>query len=107
MATPGIKLKSSDSCTKQPPFTNTASISFTTASNLMAGLVVFKLKSLTSSVTWGRFVNLFLGEPVKLSLTAEEVATFYAKMLDHEYTTKPVFQENFFTDWREVQTPRT
>ena len=55
----------------------------------------------------GLIVNVFLGKPVKLSLTAEEVATFYAKMLDHEYTTKPAFQENFFTDWREVQTPRT
>ncbi|XP_046879396.1 DNA topoisomerase I, mitochondrial isoform X2 [Hypomesus transpacificus] len=50
-------------------------------------------------------VNFYYnGEPVKLSLTAEEVATFYAKMLDHEYTTKPVFQENFFTDWREEMT---
>uniref|UniRef100_A0A8C8HA83 DNA topoisomerase I n=1 Tax=Oncorhynchus tshawytscha TaxID=74940 RepID=A0A8C8HA83_ONCTS len=41
------------------------------------------------------------GNPVKLTLPAEEVATFYAKMLDHEYTTKSSFQENFFTDWRE------
>ncbi|XP_062335733.1 DNA topoisomerase I, mitochondrial isoform X2 [Osmerus eperlanus] len=50
-------------------------------------------------------VNFYYnGELVKLSLTAEEVATFYAKMLDHEYTTKPVFQENFFTDWREEMT---
>ncbi|KAK6293192.1 hypothetical protein J4Q44_G00366930 [Coregonus suidteri] len=44
------------------------------------------------------------GNPVKLSLAAEEVATFYAKMLDHEYTTKSSFQENFFTDWREEMT---
>ncbi|KAI2648729.1 DNA topoisomerase 1 [Labeo rohita] len=34
----------------------------------------------------------------------EEIATFYAKMLDHEYTTKEVFQNNFFGDWREVMT---
>ncbi|TSK16099.1 DNA topoisomerase I, mitochondrial [Bagarius yarrelli] len=44
------------------------------------------------------------GKPVQLSLAAEEVATFYAKMLDHEYTTKEIFQNNFFTDWREVMT---
>lgn len=39
---------------------------------------------------------------MQLSLAAEEVATFYAKMLDHEYTSKETFQSNFFTDWREV-----
>lgn len=43
-----------------------------------------------------------LGEPIKLSLAAEEIATFYAKMLDHEYTTKEAFQKNFFSDWKEV-----
>ncbi|XP_048385601.1 DNA topoisomerase 1-like isoform X3 [Stegostoma tigrinum] len=40
------------------------------------------------------------GNPMKLSLAAEEVATFYAKMLDHEYTTKEVFRQNFFHDWQ-------
>ncbi|XP_072426111.1 DNA topoisomerase I, mitochondrial-like isoform X3 [Chiloscyllium punctatum] len=40
------------------------------------------------------------GSPMKLSLAAEEVATFYAKMLDHEYTTKDVFRQNFFHDWK-------
>ncbi|XP_034540561.1 DNA topoisomerase I, mitochondrial [Notolabrus celidotus] len=40
------------------------------------------------------------GNKVKLSLAAEEVALFFAQMLDHEYTTKEVFRENFFTDWR-------
>ncbi|XP_045417305.1 DNA topoisomerase I, mitochondrial isoform X3 [Lemur catta] len=44
------------------------------------------------------------GKPVKLSMAAEEVATFYAKMLDHEYTTKEVFQNNFFSDWRKEMT---
>lgn len=37
-----------------------------------------------------------------LSADAEEVATFFAKMLDHEYTTKDVFRKNFFKDWRKV-----
>ncbi|XP_037659289.1 DNA topoisomerase I, mitochondrial isoform X2 [Choloepus didactylus] len=37
---------------------------------------------------------------MKLSLAAEEVATFYGKMLDHEYTMKEVFRKNFFSDWR-------
>ncbi|RMC14710.1 hypothetical protein DUI87_06882 [Hirundo rustica rustica] len=40
------------------------------------------------------------GKPLKLSLATEEIATFYAKMLDHEYTTKELFQNNFFHDWR-------
>lgn len=43
------------------------------------------------------------GQKVKLSLAAEEVALFFAQMLDHEYTTKKVFRENFFKDWREVR----
>ncbi|XP_034444355.1 DNA topoisomerase 1-like [Hippoglossus hippoglossus] len=29
---------------------------------------------------------------------------FFAQMLDHEYTTKTVFRENFFQDWREEMT---
>uniref|UniRef100_H2Y8H5 DNA topoisomerase I n=1 Tax=Ciona savignyi TaxID=51511 RepID=H2Y8H5_CIOSA len=44
------------------------------------------------------------GKPMKLSLEAEEVMTFYAKMLDHEYTSKNDFNKNFFGDWRKVMT---
>ncbi|KAM7396371.1 hypothetical protein PAMP_019416 [Pampus punctatissimus] len=44
------------------------------------------------------------GKEVKLSLAAEEVALFFAQMLDHEYTTKKVFRENFFKDWRKEMT---
>lgn len=40
---------------------------------------------------------------MSLSADAEEVATFFAKMLDHEYTTKDVFRKNFFKDWRKVR----
>ncbi|XP_067887510.1 DNA topoisomerase 1-like isoform X2 [Heterodontus francisci] len=40
------------------------------------------------------------GNPMTLSPGAEEVATFYAKMLDHEYTTKDIFRQNFFNDWK-------
>nr|XP_033789260.1 DNA topoisomerase I, mitochondrial isoform X3 [Geotrypetes seraphini] len=47
----------------------------------------------------------YAGEVMKLSEAAEEVATFYGKMLDHEYTTKEAFQKNFFHDWKEVMTP--
>ena len=43
---------------------------------------------------------------MKLSLAAEEVALFFAQMLDHEYTTKEVFRENFFKDWRKVNQKR-
>ncbi|KAL6478959.1 hypothetical protein MHYP_G00123920 [Metynnis hypsauchen] len=44
------------------------------------------------------------GKAVKLSLAAEEVALFFAQMLDHEYTTKEVFRNNFFKDWRKEMT---
>ncbi|KAI1892774.1 hypothetical protein AGOR_G00136990 [Albula goreensis] len=44
------------------------------------------------------------GKPVKLSTPAEEVATFFAKMLDHEYTTKDIFRKNFFKDWKKEMT---
>lgn len=47
--------------------------------------------------------SVHAGKKVKLSLTAEEVALFFAQMLDHEYTTKKVFRENFFKDWRKVK----
>lgn len=40
---------------------------------------------------------------MKLSTPAEEVATFFAKMLDHEYTTKDVFRKNFWKDWRKAR----
>ncbi|VDN56701.1 unnamed protein product [Dracunculus medinensis] len=40
----------------------------------------------------------------KYSGETEEVASFYAKMLTHEYTTKEIFNENFFKDWRKVMT---
>ncbi|XP_076470580.1 DNA topoisomerase I, mitochondrial-like [Babylonia areolata] len=44
------------------------------------------------------------GHAMKLEPETEEVATFYAKMLDHDYTTKEVFNQNFFKDWRKVMT---
>lgn len=44
------------------------------------------------------------GKEMRLSQDAEEVAGFYARMLDHDYTTKSTFNNNFFTDWRKVMT---
>ncbi|XP_066526229.1 DNA topoisomerase 1 [Hoplias malabaricus] len=44
------------------------------------------------------------GKLMKLCPGAEEVATFFAKMLDHEYTTKEIFRKNFFKDWRKEMT---
>ncbi|XP_066147364.1 DNA topoisomerase I, mitochondrial isoform X2 [Euwallacea fornicatus] len=44
------------------------------------------------------------GKEVELSPKAEEIAGFYAKMLDHDYTTKEAFNKNFFHDWRESMT---
>ncbi|KAK8740574.1 hypothetical protein OTU49_002975 [Cherax quadricarinatus] len=46
------------------------------------------------------------GEPMELSEETEEVAGFYARMLDHAYTTKEVFNTNFMRDWRKVMTPK-
>ncbi|XP_043828999.1 DNA topoisomerase 1-like [Dromiciops gliroides] len=44
------------------------------------------------------------GKAMRLSPKAEEVATFFAKMLDHEYTAKAIFRDNFFKDWRKEMT---
>ncbi|KAL1475581.1 hypothetical protein MTO96_003555 [Rhipicephalus appendiculatus] len=38
--------------------------------------------------------------PVRLSAKAEEVAGFYARMLERDYTSKAAFNENFLRDWR-------
>ncbi|GFS25449.1 DNA topoisomerase 1 [Elysia marginata] len=42
------------------------------------------------------------GKPMPLRPETEEVATFYGRMLDHEYTTRDVFNNNFMKDWRKV-----
>ncbi|CAI9738008.1 DNA topoisomerase I, mitochondrial-like [Octopus vulgaris] len=42
------------------------------------------------------------GKVMKLSQGAEEVAGFYAKMLEHDYTKSEIFNKNFFKDWRKV-----
>lgn len=47
-----------------------------------------------------------LGKAMELSEPAEEVATFYAKMLTHDYTSKEKFNTNFFNDWRKVMTDK-
>lgn len=44
------------------------------------------------------------GKEMKLSEDAEEVAGFYARMLEHEYTSKQQFNDNFFKDWRKSMT---
>lgn len=36
------------------------------------------------------------GKKMHLSPEAEEIAGFYSKMLDHDYTSKKVFNDNFF-----------
>ena len=46
------------------------------------------------------------GKAMRLSEPTEEVATFYGKMLDHDYTTKEAFNKNFFKDWRRVMTEK-
>merc|ERR1719494_1561839 len=44
------------------------------------------------------------GKPMVLSEGAEEVATFYGRMIDHDYTKKDVFNDNFWEDWRKEMT---
>jgi len=44
------------------------------------------------------------GELMELSEGAEEVATFYSKMLEHDYSKKDIFNNNFFEDWRKEMT---
>lgn len=46
------------------------------------------------------------GKPMELQEAAEEVAGFYARMLEHEYTSQPTFNDNFFKDWRKEMTPQ-
>ena len=46
------------------------------------------------------------GEKMELSDDAEEVAGFYARMLEHDYVTKEVFNTNFFKCFRKVMTER-
>ncbi|CAF4481131.1 unnamed protein product [Rotaria sp. Silwood2] len=44
------------------------------------------------------------GMEVKLKEAAEEIMTFYARMLDHDYTSKEIFNNNFMSDWRKSMT---
>lgn len=44
----------------------------------------------------------YAGKPVTLSPEAEEVASFYAAILETDYPKNPVFVKNFFTSFLEV-----
>lgn len=44
----------------------------------------------------------YAGQPVNLPAAAEEVAGFFAAMLDTDHAKNPVFQKNFFNDFCEV-----
>ena len=47
-------------------------------------------------------VFLYDGETIMLSEEAEEVAGFYAKILNQDCTSNEKFMENFFNDWKTV-----
>ncbi|XP_073987468.1 DNA topoisomerase 1 isoform X3 [Rhodnius prolixus] len=49
---------------------------------------------------------LYDGKEIHLSPEAEEVASFYARMIEHDYTSKDVFNNNFFKDWRKTMTSK-
>lgn len=51
-------------------------------------------------------MNILLGKEIHLSPEAEEVASFYARMIEHDYTSKDVFNNNFFKDWRKTMTSK-
>ncbi|CAO3612677.1 unnamed protein product [Mucor hiemalis] len=42
------------------------------------------------------------GKPVTLSPEAEEVASFFAALLETDHGANPVFQKNFFNNWQEI-----
>jgi len=42
------------------------------------------------------------GKKIELTIESEEIATFYASMLNTEYVTKTIFNKNFFSDWRKM-----
>ncbi|KAI8332647.1 hypothetical protein BC941DRAFT_436201 [Chlamydoabsidia padenii] len=42
------------------------------------------------------------GEPVKLTPDAEEVASFFAALLETDHGKNPTFQKNFFTDFKKI-----
>lgn len=44
------------------------------------------------------------GKPMQLSEDTEECATFYSKMLNHDYCNKQIFNDNFFKDFRKTMT---
>ncbi|KAI6654463.1 DNA topoisomerase I, mitochondrial-like [Oopsacas minuta] len=44
------------------------------------------------------------GEHIILSPLTEEIAGFYSRMLDHDYTKSDIFNKNFFHDWRKYMT---
>ncbi|CAG9806692.1 unnamed protein product [Chironomus riparius] len=46
------------------------------------------------------------GKRMKLSEESEEIAGFYARMIEHEYTSKKAFNDNFFKDWRRNMTKK-
>ncbi|KAI7866611.1 hypothetical protein BDF14DRAFT_1984735 [Spinellus fusiger] len=42
------------------------------------------------------------GRPISLAPEAEEVASFFAALLETDHAKNPTFQKNFFRDWQEV-----
>lgn len=42
------------------------------------------------------------GKEIQLSPEAEEVASFFAAILETDYVKNPVFVKNFFSDWKKV-----
>jgi DNA topoisomerase-1 len=67
-----------------------------------SGLVALALPKLFHSLIAHNFCCI--GKPVELHEAAEEIMTHYARMLDHDYTSKEIFNKDFMHDWRKSMT---
>jgi len=47
-----------------------------------------------------KFIHLPIGSPVDLPPEAEEVAGFYAALLESDHARDKTFNKNFFEDWK-------
>ena len=47
-------------------------------------------------------ISFFKGLEIKLTPEAEEVATFYAALLNTDYVNNDIFNKNFIKDWQAI-----
>lgn len=62
----------------------------------------FRRSSFSSNLAYSLFYSHSIGKPVTLPPEAEEVASFFAAILETDYVKNPVFVKNFFSSFLEV-----